>query len=853
MSSLFIGLGGFGIETLDCLSVKIDAYNRDLANHGIPAVVADYYYIDTDSSRYNRDPQDFLPPSNKYFHDIGRRSPDSIVAGVRNVGGEQYELLNKWYNAYSKSSSMDVGADCKRQYARLGFAVEAPAIRQELIPLIQRVTQQNGRIYVVTSCCGGTGSGVYMDVLYMIGEIYERMGIANMCDVRLIMAMPEGYISNGYGPLAVVDMKMKLNAFATLEELNAICKDKNSIPSKFNGCYIGPNPKAGSFHPFHFGYLYDTAYKSRDENYNELSEFLFELELAGDTNGGGAGIGGYNVSYFDGLLTGTVAPNWNISINDEYVKAFNAIGRYSIEKPDFLYSRYFSDRLLYDVFHRGLIGENKSVDEDLVRDLAIRFIEDCDYQISLAHDKITALYLSRDIFDNDFQAAAMFSVFNNYPDTSLPEVKQIVEAKKVLLEEIKTKVYSRCKEWLCKYDLATVYAVLERLDVDLYVHALSVNQNYDEMLDKAKEASKGGFLRRRHIQAERAMEQFRQMLKIWLNFEVSKALSSGQDMDISVRDKGYLDYCKAFVEIAKHNFRLEEEQEHWDVCFRKNVNFLKQKNDRSFIPNLDTLVDNQCNIVPTSPMVVTYDRVVIDNPEQADFAQGTCTPATVHEKIMMEMINDEEYCHLDELLDPAPGSPNTLRSSRQAERFVAKYVKTAKKQIDLLLAANNSYQQLLVSDILTRLQNLPQQEKAMICCKYAHYDDVQLKTDHMISNAVSTYTYHIMSNTDDIPLMQALGILNQNRNRQINSDFSAPNPFYADKIVKLIVKTGYKINDYRYFYEYKCVAERELNVGRHCQYNPFIDKRFLGVPDKDGNYPCDVNAALEKIAEEEVG
>ena len=33
MGSLFIGLGGFGIQTLDRLSEKMDAYNKDLANH----------------------------------------------------------------------------------------------------------------------------------------------------------------------------------------------------------------------------------------------------------------------------------------------------------------------------------------------------------------------------------------------------------------------------------------------------------------------------------------------------------------------------------------------------------------------------------------------------------------------------------------------------------------------------------------------------------------------------------------------------------------------------------------------------------------------------------------------------
>ena len=845
MGSLFIGLGGFGTKTLDCLSNKIDVYNRELANHYMPIGVADYYYIDTDSSRYNRDPQDFYL-TNKYFHDIGKCSPDIIVDGMRNFGGWQYGLLQKWYDAYSKATTMNVGADCVRQFARLGFTSEAPSIRQELIPLIQKVTQQHGRIYVVTSSCGGTGSGIYMDVLYMISEIYECMTTSAMStDVRLVMAMPEGHISNGY-LLGVANMKMRLNAFATLEELNAICKGKDSMPSRFNSCYVGPYKKNAPFQPFRFGYLYDIADKSIGESCKDLSEYLFELEFAGLTHDDGVvGVGGYNVSCFDAMLTNEVCCNWNNSINNDYVKAFNAIGQYSIEKPDFLYKKYFSDRLLFDVFHKGLIGENKSVDEDLVRGLAASFRNNCVCRIHNTCDNIRAHYLTRDIFDDDFRVARMFSVLTSYPDEGLPEVKIVLEAKDKLLCEIKEWAYSQCKDWLCRYDFATVYAVLERLDVDTYAYALGINKDYADMMDKAKEASKGGFLRFRRIQPERAMEQFRQMLQIWLNLEVSKALSSGIGVDITEQYQGYLDYCKAFVEIAKRNFRLEEDQEHWDECFVKNVSSLKQKNDRSYIPNLDTLVDYQCNIVPSSPMVVTYDSVVIDNPSQADFAQGTCTLATLHEKIMIEMRNDKEDCLLDESFDPTLGAPNSLRMSGQAARFVAKYAETAKKQIDFLLAANNSYQQLFEGDIITRLQNLPQQEKAMICLEYAHYDDVQLKTVLMIPDAVSTFTYHIMSNTDDTPLMQALGILDKNGHKQIYSDISAPNPFYADKIMKLIVKTGYKIDGYRYFEDYKEFAEREIKVG--CRHDPFIDKRFLGFPDRDGKYSCDVSAALEMI------
>ena len=851
MKSLFIGLGGFGTKTLDCLCHKIDSFNNNLSKQNRLGIDAYYYYIDTDRALYNQSPERFLPGSGKCFHTIGNYAPNQIIKGLQRGETELYDLLKKWYDAPPKMTNMEMGADVIRQYARLAFSSEALSIRNQLILLIQQVIQQNGHINVITSCCGGTGSGIYMDLLYMISEIYEFLNIpSTLTDVRLIMAMPEGYISNG-SPQDIANMKMRLNAFATLEELNAICKQINSLPSTFNGCYIGPHKKNGSFTPFRFGYFYDTIGQSPNESCLDLSDFLFELEIASDTNNCPAWFGGYKGSHFNTMLTNNVDANWHYSINDEYVKAFNAIGRYSIEKPDFLYKKYFSNRLLFDIFHRGLLGENKSVDKDFVRDLATRFMEGCDCQIHQACGKIQANYLTHNIFDGDYNAAEIFSVLTPYPNERFPVVKMVIKAKEKILSEIEEWAYSQCKEWLCRYDFSTVYAVLEQLDVATYAKALCINQDYAAMLDKAKEASRGGFLRRR-IQPERAMEQFRQMLNVWLNYEVSKALSSGRDVDITVQNHGYLDNCKEFVEIiAKRNFSLETEQEHWDVNLKKEVCFLKQKNDRSYIPNLDTLVDDQCNFVPDSPMVVTYDRVMIDNPAQANFTQGTCTPATLHERIMDEMRNNEDDCHLDKLFDPTPGVCNNLCSSRQANQFVAKYVETAKKQIDLLLNANESYQQLFADDVLTRLQYLPQQERMKICLNYAHYDDVQMKTTNMLNDAVTTYTYHLISNASNIPLMHAFGILDATGQKSSNTDHSPTNFFFEDKIVKIIVKSGYRINDYRFFEVYKDFAERYIEVGRN--YDPFIDKRFLGKPDKHGKYPCDVNATLEEIAEEKVG
>ena len=125
---------------------------------------------------------------------------------------------------------------------------------------------------------------------------------------------------------------------------------------------------------------------------------------------------------------------------------------------------------------------------------------------------------------------------------------------------------------------------------------------------------------------------------------------------------------------------------------------------------------------------------------------------------------------------------------------------------------------------------------------------MQLKVDDGADNVVTQYTYYIAKAYTDTRLMQALGILDATGAKAHNSDHSPANDFFGDKIVKLIVKNGYKIDDYRYFEGYKTNAQEKLTDKN--THDPFIDKRFLGEPDKDGKYPCNVSEALNKIAED---
>ena len=853
MSSLFIGLGGVGSGTLDHLYDKMKAYNDDMRRRGNPEVNAYYYYVDTENARYAESPLEFQDGF-KTFCQIGMSSPESIKAGLKNERNssdeskERFELFNKWYKAPVKTTSMTKGADTIRQYSRLAFMKESTQIYNDLNSRIPIVANSQGRIYVITGSCGGTGCGIYMDILYMISQIYENIATENYStDVRLIMAMPEGYVSDG-NTMDVQYMKKKLNAFATLMELNAVCKDKDSYPSLFNNCYVGLHKKTGPFQPFRFGYMYDSAgFKSRDEVSQKVADFLFELELAGDPVAGASEQEGYNGSYFDGLLTGTVDGNWNASVNNDYVNAFNALGQYSIEKPDYLYRQYFSDRLLYDVFHEGLIGKHDAVDTGKVSDIAADFRDECDAQVSNICDTIKATIISKDNFDSDTKAKITFTVFTT-PNNDDETVKKIIEKKSVLLQTIREKVYGHCKKWLEEYDFTTVYSILETIDIIAYQAATSTHENFDEQLGKAIKASNStNIFGKESINPEKALTQFNQLLNTWLTYEMNKALSSGIDVDITIQNNGYLDHCKVFVEKAKRNFTLEKEQEHWDETFKKEVTELKAKEDRCYIPDLITLVDAKGDIVPNSDMVLKYENdVKMTDVSRADFTQGRCTPVTLHKIIIGEMKSSlslsQEGIDMDTLFDPTPGKTNTLSDASKAKLFVEKYVKTAKEQINNLLAANQSYRELFANDILTRLQQLPETEKGKKCQRFKDYDKVQLRTVDMSGGGgVTQYTYYLLGTGANASLMTLLGI-----SKGQNSDFKADS-FFADKIVKLIVKNGYGIDKYRYFAGYKENAEKKMTATQ--PHDPFIDKRFKGEI-VDGKYPCNVSDVLNQINED---
>ena len=849
MNTLFIGLGGVGCGTLEFLYKRMEEYNRHLSANKKPIVSADYIYMDTDGDLQAKNPQAFMGGTHKTWLSLSANSPDQLKQGFTNIGDHSWE---KWYDAGDNPYTLHMGADAKRQFSRLAFKEESNRIRSVLYNQISNVKNTNGRIYVITGSCGGTGCGIYMDVLYMISEIFSNLATNEVStDVRLIMAMPEGYLDKDDETQNVKRHQGLLNAFATLTELNALCKLKGTL--LFNNCYVGSQKKTGGvFRPFHFGYLYDSAGLSRDEVCQRVSDYLFEIELAGNNINQVAIQNQYNGSEFDKQMTNEVNAVWNGSINDDYVKAFCSLGQFSIEKPDDLYRQYFSDRLLFDVINEGLIGKAEKVDKGIVEELTDELTQDVTRIINNWATGISDNITEKD-FSDETKFLDAFSVFTPYATTSSPFVHNVIAKKDAFLKEIENIVYTKCCEWLKKYDFTTVYNVFENADVYYYGIAEEGYNNFKDKVNKAKLDSYGEY-RKKVLKSEKAKKQFKDILKTWLILSASKALSSGVNDDIKEKDKGYLDICKDFIQLATKSFDLTD-IEGWDANFKKRVCELKKKNNRRFIPQLSTITDANNVVNERGEMFITYEQLIRkDKKANANLAIGTCTPDLLHEKVIGILEKDVQFnrkTNINDLLNPdILATANSLRQGYKSKAFLEAYKEVLKSEIDDLLRINGGMKALCADDIVTRLNNCDASDRAEICLAYKDYEETQLKTVSLSQGANQVYKFSYSNFQGDVELMKMLGILDSTGQTPACSA-NVDDGFFGDKIVKLIVKTGFNIGHYRYYEDtYKQYAIKQMPTQQ--THDPFIDKRFKGESDSNGNYVCDICASLQRIAQDEI-
>ncbi|QTA86533.1 tubulin-like doman-containing protein [Desulfonema magnum] len=296
--TLLIGLGGTGKEVL--LRFRRLVTERFGSLDALPCV--QFLHLDTDMTanamqQYDKTMQDDPLYEKIMFQPIERVNL-TIEGGISKYLGNinAYSHIREWFHTKGKIADLGdlgEGAGQVRMASRLGFYDKYDDIEAGLANAENRLSAEGNRdvisqlgfkfdpnvmsIYVISSLAGGTGSGTFLDMGFLVKTMFPD---STRIGVFFMPAFFGGYSGAG---------RMKANGYAALKELNHY-----SFGHSFAGNWTGRASKPIFPPPFDYTYLLEgkneanEAIGSSNEEYSMyqmVSEIIFQDFSVGDFAG----------------------------------------------------------------------------------------------------------------------------------------------------------------------------------------------------------------------------------------------------------------------------------------------------------------------------------------------------------------------------------------------------------------------------------------------------------------------------------------------------------------------------------------------------------------------------------------
>jgi hypothetical protein len=207
-----------------------------------------------------------------------------------NVGYADLERAQSWFPRELEYYIPDLATGCK-QYKALGrllFAWNYAKALRLIEPLRSMVdssllkklgvTQlEDPQIFVISSLCGGTGAGMFLDVGYMLSSLWKRKWSRFNTKVAALLAMPSVFSDMTQGT-----ERIRSNAYASLKELDHFMnKDVYGDPAtafKTEYPYVEQTESHG-FAPFDRVFLFDNSNGrvsiSSGQIYEMMARYIF--------------------------------------------------------------------------------------------------------------------------------------------------------------------------------------------------------------------------------------------------------------------------------------------------------------------------------------------------------------------------------------------------------------------------------------------------------------------------------------------------------------------------------------------------------------------------------------------------
>lgn len=252
--TVFVGLGGSGKSVL--MRLRKQFHERFTAWGPRFDRFARFVFVDTDRGEFAPRNQnnavfaDVLPHESELVECMIRRAEfQEIFDNLERQVDSEYLHWLKLSMRTVGAGAVEDGAGTHRQFGRLAFFVNYEAIRLKIRTQIEEVlayANQNANevrpdrieVVVVTSLAGGTGSGMFLDVAYLVRDIlshpdYNALQIKH---VTIVAFLPEMFQNAGEALLA----RFRQNAYSALLEL-----EYYGTPRTGDALYLGEEAQIG--------------------------------------------------------------------------------------------------------------------------------------------------------------------------------------------------------------------------------------------------------------------------------------------------------------------------------------------------------------------------------------------------------------------------------------------------------------------------------------------------------------------------------------------------------------------------------------------------------------------------------
>lgn len=265
--TVIIGLGGTGKDIIMRVRRLIVEHYGSLERMPVVAFLS----IDTDDAPASV-PERFLE------QDISLKPEEKVILDTGNIPPilqnlAQYDYLSSWFPPdLTGIQDLKSGAKQIRALGRLAFSLGYGGVKEATLAKVKAVTDrdrakfmidkyglnvdQGVNVFVVSSLCGGTGSGMYLDMAYCLKHWFKYDNMVG--EVNGMLLLP--------GAFSGVSDRIKANGYAALVELNHYQAMGRAEAATFSAQYTS-NPLdkiAESGPPFTFCYLLGDQNKSVD-------------------------------------------------------------------------------------------------------------------------------------------------------------------------------------------------------------------------------------------------------------------------------------------------------------------------------------------------------------------------------------------------------------------------------------------------------------------------------------------------------------------------------------------------------------------------------------------------------------